>query len=395
MAVTVVMPKLGLTMKEGTVVSWKVGEGDQVKQGTVVAEVMTEKITAKVEAQHAGVLLRILVAAKTKVPTGTALAVVGEPDEDIDGLLAEIAAKAPVVAAAPAGRTAAGAPSAARSAAEVKASPAARRLAEELGVDITRVTPTGSEGRVTREDVLSFQEEMERTGGKEVLMEIGYEGMRRAIGEHMAFSHSVAPRVTLHTVADVEACRSFLAVVNKDVLKKNSVSFTALLVKAVAVALKKRPKMNATLEGDIIRVWKDINVSVAVAVPDGLVVPVIRDADTKGLLELSHEVRDFAERARKNRLDPDELHGGTFTITNLGGFGSVDWFTPIINQPESAILGVGRMYDAVVAKDGVPVVRGSLGLSLTIDHRVVDGAPGAEFLAVLLGVLGNPARMLV
>jgi pyruvate dehydrogenase E2 component (dihydrolipoamide acetyltransferase) len=179
------------------------------------------------------------------------------------------------------------------------------------------------------------------------------------------------------------------------VRKKDTISFTALLVKAVAAAIEKRPKINATLEDDVIKVWKNINVSVAVAVPDGLVVPVIRDANTKSLTELSREVRDFAERARKNRLTPDELSGGTFTITNLGGFGSVDWFTPIINQPESAILGVGRMYDAVVAKDGLPVVRRSLGLSLTLDHRVIDGAPGAEFLGVLIGLLGNPVRLLV
>jgi pyruvate dehydrogenase E2 component (dihydrolipoamide acetyltransferase) len=183
--------------------------------------------------------------------------------------------------------------------------------------------------------------------------------------------------------------------VERDARKKDTISFTALLVKAVAAAIEKRPIVNSTLDNDVIKVWKSINVSVAVAVPDGLVVPVIRDANTKTLTQLSREVRDLAERARRNRLTPDEMSGGTFTITNLGGFGSVDSFTPIINQPECAILGVGRMVDSVVAKDGVPVVRRTLGLSLTIDHRVIDGAPGAEFLAVLINILSNPVRMLV
>jgi pyruvate dehydrogenase E2 component (dihydrolipoamide acetyltransferase) len=386
-AVTVVMPKLGLSMKEGTVVSWKANEGDSVKLGTVIAEIMTEKITSKLEAPADGVLLRILAGAKSKVPVGSVLGVIGEAGENIEELLASAAI---VVGVAAGGKGKAAVTGQATG--PVRATPAAKKLAEEMGIDIGRVVGTGPEGRITRDDVMSFEEE---PGGKELLHEIAYDGMRRAIGEHMAMSSTIVPRVTLHGTADVQDARVFLAAANKDVRKKDTISFTALLVKAVAAAIEKRPKINATLEDDVIKVWKNINVSVAVAVPDGLVVPVIRDANTKSLTELSREVRDFAERARKNRLTPDELSGGTFTITNLGGFGSVDWFTPIINQPESAILGVGRMYDAVVAKDGLPVVRRSLGLSLTLDHRVIDGAPGAEFLGVLIGLLGNPVRLLV
>ena len=395
MAVTVIMPKLGMTMKEGTVVSWKVGEGDSVKQGNVIAEVMTEKITSKVEARADGVVLRILTPAKSIVPVSGLMAVIGEVGEDIEELLASggsAAAAAPSVAGGGKGRA-----QVVRQATTgpVHASPAAKKLAEEMGIDINMVVGTGPGGRITKDDVLSYEPEAEEAGGKELLKEIPYEGMRRAIGEHMAMSATIVPRVTLHGTADVQEARAFLAAANKDVRKKDTISFTALLVKAVAAAIERRPIVNSTLDNDVIKVWKSINVSVAVAVPDGLVVPVIRDANTKTLTQLSREVRDLAERARRNRLLPDEMSGGTFTITNLGGFGSVDSFTPIINQPECAILGVGRMVDAVVAKDGVPVVRRTLGLSLTIDHRVIDGAPGAEFLAVLINILSNPVRMLV
>jgi pyruvate dehydrogenase E2 component (dihydrolipoamide acetyltransferase) len=393
-AVTVIMPKLGLSMKEGTVVSWKVSEGDSVKQGAVIAEVMTEKITSKVEAPGDGVVLRILTPAKSKVLVSGVMAVIGEVGENIEELIAgaaTAAAAAPSAAAGGKGR----APVARQATGPVHASPAAKKLAEEMGIDINMVVGTGPEGRITKDDVLSYEPEAEEAGGKELLKEIPYEGMRRAIGEHMAMSATIVPRVTLHGTADVQEARAFLAAANKDARKKDTISFTALLVKAVAAAIEKRPIVNSTLDNDVIKVWKSINVSVAVAVPDGLVVPVIRDANTKTLTQLSREVRDLAERARRNRLTPDEMSGGTFTITNLGGFGSVDSFTPIINQPECAILGVGRMVDSVVAKDGVPVVRRTLGLSLTIDHRVIDGAPGAEFLAVLINILSNPVRMLV
>ena len=394
MAVTVIMPKLGLSMKEGTVVSWKVSEGDSVKQGAVIAEVMTEKITSKVEAPADGVVLRILTPAKSKVLVSGLMAVIGEAGENIDELIASAgtaAAAAPAAAGGGKGRAAA----ATQPRGPVHASPAAKKLAGEMGIDINKVVGTGPEGRITKDDVLNYEEEVEEAGGKELLKEIPYEGMRRAIGEHMAMSATIVPRVTLHGTADVQEARAFLAAANKDVRKKDTISFTALLVKAVAAAIEKRPIVNSTLDNDVIKVWKSINVSVAVALPDGLVVPVIRDANTKTLTQLSREVRDLAERARRNRLLPDEMSGGTFTITNLGGFGSVDSFTPIINQPECAILGIGRMVDAVVAKDGVPTVRRTLGLSLTIDHRVIDGAPGAEFLAVLINILSNPVRMLV
>ena len=171
-------------------------------------------------------------------------------------------------------------------------------------------------------------------------------------------------------------------------------NITAVLVKAVALTLERMPRFNATLDGDVIKVWRDINVGVAVALPDGLIVPVVREADRKSLSEIAREVRDLAGRARENKLLPDEVSGGTFTVSTLGPYRSVDFFSPIINQPEAAILGVGRMKDSVVAVDGQPAVHATMGLSLTCDHRMLDGAPAAEFLRVLMDYLAEPLSIL-
>jgi pyruvate dehydrogenase E2 component (dihydrolipoamide acetyltransferase) len=398
------MPKLGLTMKVGSVAQWKVVEGASVKAGTVIAEIMTEKITSQLEAPAAGVLLKVVVAKGIKVPIGTALAVIGEAGEDITETLAAAAAASPAIpvaagAVAPAGG-------------RVVASPVARKLAQELGLDIAWVTGTGPDGRISKEDVLAAQAAgvtgpppsadagagwSGDDGGalKTPAETLEYGGMRRLIGEHMAMSWTVAPKVTQHVRVDVSSLLAFRDALNQGRREKDKVSLTGLLVKAAGLALRSRPRLNATLDGDTITVWQEVNVGVAVALPDGLIVPVVRDADAKGFGQISKEVKDLAARARRGRLLPDEAAGGTFTITNLGGYGSVDFFTPIINQPESAILGVGRVTDEVLAVAGVPTVRPTVGLSLSFDHRVVDGGPAAEFLAVLVGLLTNPMSMVV
>jgi pyruvate dehydrogenase E2 component (dihydrolipoamide acetyltransferase) len=224
---------------------------------------------------------------------------------------------------------------------------------------------------------------------------IPYEGMRRAIGDNMANSWAIAPKVTHHTSVDMTELLALRQKINTGVKDKDKVSVTDLIVKAVARALEIKPKINVTLDGEEIRVLQDINVGVAVALDDGLVVPVVRNADRKKLAQISKEIKDLAKRARRNKLEPDEMTGGTFTITNLGAFGSVDWFTPIINQPESAILGLGRTVERPVAVDGQIVIRPMMALSFAFDHRVIDGAPAAEFLGVLIGLLENPHRIFI
>jgi len=390
------MPKFGLTMKKGTIVKWLVSEGTPVEAGSPIAEIMTEKISNQLEAPVAGSLLRIVVDKGATVPVGTPIAILGEPDEDIEALIASCA-KAASTATTTAGG---GSPSAERVTVaaspdgRVSATPAARKLAQELGVDLHCVPGTGADGRVTREDVLAADvadivAEEARTSQRD----IEYSGMRRAIGEHMAMSWTIAPKVTHHSTVDVTELMAFRARLNHGRKERDKLSVTAILVKAVANALTRMPEVNASLDGDVIHIWQEINVGVAMALPGGLIVPVVRDADKKGFSDIGREISAFSRKAARNRLEPDDLVGGTFTITNVGGYKSVDWFTPIINQPESAILGVGRIVDSVVAVDGSPVVRPTMGLSLSFDHRVLDGAPAASFLALLMALVTNPYAM--
>lgn len=442
MAEAIVMPKLGLTMKTGMVAQWNVREGERVAVGSPVVEITTEKITYVLEAQSEGVLLKILVPEEGEVPIGATIGVLGEPGEDITAFLAGASAAlgTSVASVAPTPATAA---ARAGAAPRVAVSPAARKLAAELGIDVTTLAGTGPGGRVTIDDVNRATEAAPGAaepapaaaptaatassaappelaapafpnaaagapaagapGGVSPASgpaarpreELPYTGMRRAIGGHMATSWTVSPMVTHHVRADVHELLALLATINVGRAERDKVSITAAVVKAVAASLKERPRLNATLEGDSILLWTDINVGVAVALEEGLIVPVVKNADTKGIAQVSREIRSLARRARKNRLLPDEVSGGTFTVTSVGSYRSVDWFTPIINQPEAAILGVGRIIDDVVAVDGAPAVRSTMGLSLTFDHRIVDGAPAAEFLAVLLDYLAHPVRMLV
>jgi pyruvate dehydrogenase E2 component (dihydrolipoamide acetyltransferase) len=398
MATVVSMPKLGLTMKHGTLVKWLVEEGASVKAGAEIADIMTEKIASRVAAPAAGILLKIVVAKGVKVPVGATLAVVGEAGEDIGALLAGDGG----AAAEPALERAAAAPAAARGAKadagaagpRVSASPRARSLAAEKGVDLAGVAGTGPGGRITQQDVLDAAERgVDAQVIRPVLREIEYAGMRRMIGEHMATSWTIAPKVTHHVRVDASALLRFREGLNRGRPERAKISVTAVLTKAVASALARHPALNATLEGDTIKVWQDINVGVAMALPDGLIVPVVRNADAKGFTQIAAEIADFAKRAKRSGLVPEEVSGGTFTITNVGQFGSVDWFTPIINQPESAILGVGRIVDDVLAIDGAPAVRPAIGLSLSFDHRVVDGAPAAEFLRTLIDLIDDPMSL--
>lgn len=398
MATEINMPKLGLSMKEGTVGKWLCKEGDTVKRGDALLEVMTDKIVNKVDAPADGTLLKIVADKKAKLPVGGLLGVIGNSGEDISELL-----KAAItsVKSAPASKaTQAKAVSkttvAAVPGARVKISPAARALAEENGIDYFGIAGTGPEGRIVREDIEQAIAEMSaNTDSRAVLEIIPYEGMRQAIGENMANSWAVAPKVTHHAGVDLSALQALRATINADVKDSDKTSVTDILVKAVAKALKAHPKINSTLSGEAIRVLQDINIGVAIAVPDGLVVPVVKNADQKCLADVSKEIKDFAKRARKNKLDPEEMTGGSFTITNLGGYGSVDYFTPIINQPELAILGVGRTVKQPVVVGDQIVIRPIMGLSLAFDHRVIDGAPAAEFLATLIKLIEQPHKIFI
>ncbi|WP_094607129.1 Dihydrolipoyllysine-residue acetyltransferase component of pyruvate dehydrogenase complex [Sporomusa silvacetica DSM 10669] len=398
MATQINMPKLGLSMKEGTVGKWLKKEGDTIKKGEALLEVMTDKIANKIDAPADGLLLKIVADKKAKLPVGGLLGIMGDAGEDISGLLAAAANSAK---AAPAAKAAASQPGMqktvnAANGAKVKISPSARALAQENGVDYTRIIGTGPEGRIVKEDVEKAMEEISMGADERPTLEvIPYEGMRQAIGENMANSWAIAPKVTQHVGVDLSALQALRATINSDVKDADKISITDMLVKALAKALELYPRINSTLSGEEIKVLQDVNVGVAIAIPDGLVVPVVRNANKKSLADISKEIKDFAKRARKNKLDPEEMTGGSFTITNLGGYGSVDYFTPIINQPESAILGIGRTVKTPVVVGDQIVIRPIMGLSLAFDHRVIDGAPAAEFLALVMKLIEQPHKIFI
>ncbi|SDE88213.1 dihydrolipoamide acetyltransferase family protein [Sporomusa acidovorans] len=397
MATPINMPKLGLSMKEGTVGKWLKNEGDSVKKGDVLLEVMTDKISNKIEAPADGTLLKIIAAKKAKLPVGGLLGVIGSTGEDISELIAaaNIGNSAPAADKAPAGK-AVTVSTVKAPGAKVKISPAARVLAEANDIDYSQLAGTGPEGRIVREDIEQAIADKNAAKDRRATIEvIPYEGMRQVIGENMANSWTIAPKVTHHTDVDLTALQTLRATINADVKDNDKVSVTDILVKAVAKALEIHPKINSTLNGEEILVLQDINIGVAIAIPDGLVVPVVKNANKKSLADVSKEIKDFAKRARKNKLDPEEMTAGTFTVTNLGGYGSVDYFTPIINQPESAILGVGRTVKKPVVAGEQIVIRPIMGLSLAFDHRVIDGAPAAEFLAVLIKLIEQPHRIFI
>lgn len=401
MATPILMPKLGLSMKTGTISKWMKNEGDKVKKGEYLLEVTTEKITNKIESKVDGILLAITASKGSVLPVGALICVIGEAGEDIASIIAEASAKAP----------AAGKPGAAKSASHVvrpklsaeeigkiKISPAARKMAEENGVDYSLIEGTGPEGRITRKDVEKAIAEgvgAEEADERETVKVIPYEGMRQAIGENMAKSYTSNARVTHHVRVDMSGILSLRKNINEGKDEKHKISVTAILTKAVARALELNPCVNASFTGTEIKVWKDVHIGMAVALPDGLIVPVIRNANTKRLAEVNREIVDLAKRARKNKLTMDEMGGATFTITNLGGYGSVDHFTPIINPPEVAILGVGRTTEQPAAVNGQVVIRPMMGLSLVFDHRVVDGAPAAEWLALLISLIENPTSIFI
>jgi len=372
MAVQIVMPKLGMAMTEGEVVKWLKEDGAQVAKDEPVVQVMSKKITYEVKAPQAGVL-RQAVPPKQKVPVGAVIGYITAPGEEV-----------PVTPAAPA----AAAGSTAQ--AEVLATPMAKRLAREHGIDLREVRGTGPGGRIQESDVLAYLEQRRQAPAAPeappAARVIPFTGMRRAIAERMTESLQTMAQVTITTEADVTGLVEFV-----DRLKTRAdISYTAVLVKAVAAALKQHPILNSTLVGDEIRLLDEINIGVGVALDEGLIVPVIRNADRLSLAEIDRELKRLAAAARAGTLTVDEVTGSTFTISNLGMYG-VDAFTPIINPPEVAILGVGRITEKPAVYRGQVAVRSLMTLSLTFDHRVVDGAPAAAFLQTLAGMLAQPA----
>jgi pyruvate dehydrogenase E2 component (dihydrolipoamide acetyltransferase) len=412
MAEIIRMPKLSDTMTDGTVAVWHKKVGDKVKSGELLAEIETDKATMEFESFEDGVLLHIGVEKGKSAPVDSLLAILGKEGEDISALLsgapapaAAPAAKAePTPAAAPApapAPVAVAAPvamAATSSNGRVKASPLAKKIAEDKGIDIHQVAGSGDGGRIVRRDIESFTPAAASAGrtynvtaGVESYTEESVSQMRKTIARRLAESKFSAPHFYLTMEIDMDGAMAARTSVNASGDVK--ISFNDMVVKACALALRKHPKINSSWRGDTIRYNEHVHIGVAVAVEEGLLVPVVRFADSKGFAQIGAEVKSFAEKAKSKKLQPSDWEGNTFTISNLGMFG-IDEFTAIINPPDACILAVGAIKQVPVVKKGAVVPGNVMKVTLSCDHRVVDGASGAAFLQTLKSYLENPVMML-
>ena len=421
MAEIVYMPKLSDTMVEGVVAGWNKKVGDTIKEGEILAEIETDKATMEFESFYDGVLLHIGVETGNAAPVNSVLAIIGQPGEDVSALLANAGAPAVAETAAPVAEEVKAAPAAeskptpapvvenkpavaapvSNANGRVFASPLAKKLAEEKGVDINQVAGTGESGRIVKRDVDHYVPYVPAAGsGQVVAVQSGVESytdvpnsqMRKAIAKTLTASKFSAPHFYLKMEVDMDNAIAARAAINSN--SGSKVSFNDMIIKAVAASLRKHPKVNADWIGEAIRYNNHIHVGVAVAVEEGLVVPVVKFADTKGIAQLGSEIKDLATRARDKKIKPEEMQGGTFAVSNLGMYGIED-FTSIINPPNGCILSVGQIKQTPVVKNGEIVPGNVLKLSLSCDHRVVDGAIGSEFLQTLKNLLENPVLMLV
>lgn len=408
MATEILMPKLGLTMKNGTINRWLVKEGDAVNEKDPILEIETEKLTNTVEAPASGVLLKKLGEAGDKFDVSAVVGYIGQPGESVGRDTSPASEETPAETAAPGEKKTAPVKN---EGGRIFISPLARKLAEQRGIDYTKVTGTGPNGRIVKADIEAYvpapaaksaiaaaalsaaETVLSAAEPEEGDTVIPYAGMRRAIGEKMHRAAIEIPMVTHHVTADASALVRFRTMLNETAADKSEkVSVNDIIMKLTAVALEKMPILNSSLTADGIAVHKRVNVGMATAIDGGLLVPVVHDANMKGLLRVSAECKELAKKARSGGLVPEDMQGGTFTVTNLGGYGSVDSFTPIINLPEAAILGVGRMVDTVVPGAEGFEVRPMMTFSLTYDHRILDGAAAAEFMKIFLDLMAKPER---
>jgi len=411
-AIVIRMPKMSDTMTEGTIVAWHKKVGDKVKSGELLAEVETDKATMELESYETGTLLYVGLAEGEAVPVDAIIAIVGDAGTDYTPLLSDKPAQnsatvseQKVESSDVANSTAVAAPASSDS--RIKASPLAKQIAKEKGVDIAAVSGTGENGRVVKKDVETFTPSAKPAAAQaattetaasnqsatfsESFEDVPLSQMRKTIARRLSESLYTAPHfyLTMEINMDkaMEARKSIIDFTG------NKISFNDMVIKAVAASLRKNPKVNSSWLGDKIRYNHHIHIGVAVAVDEGLLVPVLRFADTKSLSAIGIEVKDLGARAKNKQLQPADWEGSTFTISNLGMFG-IDEFTAIINPPDACILAVGGIKETVIVKDGQFKASNVMKVTLSCDHRVVDGAVGSTFLQTLKGLLEDPVRIL-
>ncbi len=412
----VLMPKMSDTMTEGVIAAWHKKVGDQVRSGELLAEIETDKATMEYESYNTGTLLYIGADAGKAVPVNGVLAVIGEKDADYKTLLKAHEADAGGASTAKPEPTAKAEPEAAPKKEEatttdhgtgrVKASPLAKKMAKEKGIDISKIQGSGDHGRITKRDVETFRETAPAAGkdkeaqvivlpkvvGEESYEEITISQMRKTIAKRLAESKFTAPHFYLTMEINMDKAMEARKSINE--ISPVKISFNDMVLKATAAALRQHPDVNVSWLGDKMRRNHHIHIGVAVAVKDGLLVPVVRFADNKSLSHIATEVKDLAQKAHAKKLQPSDWEGSTFTISNLGMFG-IEEFTAIINPPDACILAVGGIKETAVVKNGQLVPGNVMKVTLSCDHRAVDGAVGAAFLKTLKGLLEDPVRILI
>ncbi|RNC85728.1 MAG: pyruvate dehydrogenase complex dihydrolipoamide acetyltransferase [Balneola sp.] len=410
MAIKIEMPKLSDTMEEGVIAKWNVKEGDTVEAGDIIAEVETDKATMDVEVFDAGTILKIVPGEGDAVPLGGIIAVIGEAGEDISDLLEGGASETPkkeekqeAVVEEKAEATTSAPQASGSDNGRVKASPLAKKIAADKGIDLSGVSGSGPEGRIIKKDVEGFKESggltkpapsaapapvFDSLESKEVKVS----QMRKTIARRLSESKFTNPH--FYETIDIDMKAAVAARASMNAANDVKISFNDIVVKACAIALTRHQAINSSWHGDIIMEHGDVNVAVAVAIDEGLMTPVINHADKKGLAQISAETRELAGLARDRKLQPDQMEGSTFTISNLGMFG-IEEFTAIINPPDACILAVGAIRDVPVVEDGEIVPGKRMKVTLSSDHRVVDGAKAAQFLNTVKQLIENPLSMLL
>jgi len=430
MATAIPLPSLSPTMKEGKITKWLKKEGDKVSSGEAVAEVETDKSNLEIEAYDDGYLLRILVKEGESAPVGAPIAYIGEKGEKVEAVETTAPAAKPPEPAPPPKPAAEqrppiemkrppqpASPEPSRPTGgqvlplrreepesgngRLRASPLARKIAKDQGLDLSAVQGSGPQGRIIKRDVeaaITQPATARRTGPALVAQferrepqALPLSSMRRVIAQRLSEVKPGVPHFYLTVDIEMDAA---MKIREEAKALESKVSVNDIIVKAAAIALRRVPQMNVSLQGDRVLQYQTADVGIAVAIEEGLITPIIRDADVKGLAALSAEARELAERARKRALRPEEYSGGSITVSNLGMFG-IDWFVAVINPPQSAIIAVGAVEQKPVVRDGQVTVRQMMSATLSGDHRVIDGAMGAVYLRELKGLLEHPMRLLL
>jgi pyruvate dehydrogenase E2 component (dihydrolipoamide acetyltransferase) len=410
-ATNVYMEALSPTMEEGRVVKWHKRDGDPVKAGETLAEVETDKAVMDLVARADGVLRKVSAAEGQTVAVGSVVAIIAGPGEAVGA--EPTSSSQPAPAPVPGSGERGAGPSAATpaDATRVKASPLARRIAKDAGVDLKLVTGTGPGGRVTKRDLetagrgekgevrpvaapLPSPMSPAVTRGGAAYEDVPLTQIRKTIAKRLATSLGPIPHFFLTTEVDMERASEARDALNKQLEDQGKVSFNDIIIKATAHALTKHRACNAWFQEDHIRYWNEVHIGMAVAVDDGLITPVIRNADVKSLADIGREAKELAGKARSRRLQPSEYTGSTFSVSNLGMF-DIDQFTAVINPPEAGIIAVGSIAQKPVVVDGQLAARRRMRITMSCDHRVIDGATGAAFLKTLKQMLENPLAMLL